>query len=142
MLLAEGLTMNWSSTHWIWTLLALALALAARGDSVNLFASCGPDCTPSPVVFTVPIGMEAAHFRILDLKAGKYCSKANARKLDGFCIRRHGQTVFIYYHQPHGIVSDPVPLDDLVLSKGRYELLAAPARGASVRLAFELREAS
>jgi hypothetical protein len=126
----------------VWIFAALLLSLAVRGDSVALFAKCGPDCEPSPASFAVPAGNEAAHFRIVALQAGKYCSNSNGRTLAGFCIRRGGQTVFVYYHRPQGPVSDPVPLDDLVLSRGRYELLAAPAKGASVRLAFDLREAA
>jgi hypothetical protein len=142
MLLVEGVMMSRSRLHMAWISAALLLALAVRGDSVTLFARCGPDCEPSPASFTVPAGREAAHFRVLDLRAGRYCSNSEGRSLSGFCIRRGGHTVFVYYQRAQGPVSDPVPLGDLVLSEGRYKLLAAPAKEASVRLAFDLREES
>jgi hypothetical protein len=142
MLYLEGVMMSRIRLQTVGIFAALLLSLAVRGDSPTLFAKCGPDCEPSPASFSVPAGKEAAHFRIVALQAGRYCSNSKGRTLAGFCIRRSGQTVFVYYHRPQGPVSDPVPLNDLVLPKGRYKLLAAPAKGASVRLTFDLRVAA
>jgi hypothetical protein len=58
----------------------------------------------------------------------------------GFSIHRGQDTVLVYYTGPNGAVSDPVPLEDLVLGPGDYSLRSAPARGASVTLSCTLRE--
>lgn len=109
-----------------------------RERQVSLTASCGPSCVPAPTAFTVPAGQHASGFRLARLSAGRACAGDGAASLAGFSIRRGARTVFVYYDNPDGPVSDPLPLEDLVLPSGTYELLAAPARGASVTLSFSL----
>jgi hypothetical protein len=121
-------------------LLAAALAAAAGGQArrLELTAVCGSNCDPPPVPFSVPAGHSAERFSLLRMVPGRACAGADSEKLSGFSIRRGREVVFVYYPGPRGIVSDPVPLGDLVLGPGSYALSAAPAQGASVTLEFEI----
>jgi hypothetical protein len=117
-------------------LLLPATRVAGRGRQVSLTSSCGPSCVPAPTAFTVPAGQRAGGFKLVRLSAGRACE--GSASMAGFSIRRGARTVLVYYDGPDGPVSDPLPLGDLVLAPGSYELLAAPARGASVTLSFTL----
>lgn len=121
---------------------ALLLVLALSSPSqpvgrVSVSASCPAGCTPAPTSFHVPGGSVAKGFTIESLGAGVPCS-GDAERIKGFSIRSGGQTVLVFYLRPSGPVSDPVPLEDLQLSAGTYQLYAAPAAGASVTLSYKL----
>lgn len=125
-------------------ILALSASLAAVGlwasqaRRVELTAACGTGCAPSPVPFVVPSGCVAERFAILRMIPGRACAGERAERLSGFSIRRGREVAFVYYPGPRGVVSDPVPLEDLSLGPGAYALLAAPAEGASVTLEFQV----
>lgn len=119
-------------------LCALVAAFASQGRTVVLSASCDANCEPAPRGFAVGRGEKARGFQVLNLVPGRYCSGQKGSYLAGFSIRRGRETVLVYYRGPQGTVSDPVPIEDLVLPPGQYTLLAAPAQGASVTLTFTL----
>lgn len=124
-------------------LLALCLLLAAidhRPGEPVLSASCGASCEPAAESFQVPSGHRACDFRILALRPGEPCSGGEGKPMAGFSIRSGRDTVLVYYTGPGGAVSDPVPLENLVLEPGPYGLYAVPARGASVTLSYTLKE--
>lgn len=133
------------ATRWRCILLAstaLLLGLAPSSSSpqagrVSVSASCPPGCTPTPTSLRVPGGSVAKGFAIESLGAGVPCS-GDAERIKGFSVRSGGQTVLVFYLRPSGPVSDPVPLEDLQLSAGTYQLYAAPAAGASVTLSYKL----
>ncbi len=115
-----------------------AVLVLAQARRVSLRSACGPDCRPEAGTIEVPAGMRAEAFRVDDLVAGACCTGGGTRRLAGFSIRRGAQTVLIYYMRPRGPVSDPVPLDSLTLSEGRYEFRVVSARGASAAISFDL----
>jgi hypothetical protein len=120
--------------------LLLALGLSSpgqQGASGSISASCPAGCKPGATSFQVPRGAVARGFAIRSLEAGRPCSERPER-VKGFSIRNGGQTVLVFYVRPTGPVSDPVPLEDLELSAGTYQLFAAPAAGASVTLTYSL----
>jgi|WetSurMetagenome_2_1015567.scaffolds.fasta_scaffold02137_4 hypothetical protein len=120
--------------------LLLALALSSpgqQGGKSSISASCLPRCRPSPTSFQIPRGTVARSFAIQSLQAGAACS-GEPERIKGFSIRSGGQTVLVFYLRSSGPVSDPVPLENLELPAGTYELLAAPASGASVTLTYSL----
>lgn len=117
---------------------ALVMTVASQGRAVVLSASCGASCEPAPRGFAVGRGEKARGFQVLNLVPGRYCSGLKGSYLAGFSIRRGRETMLVYYRGPQGMVSDPVPLEDLALPPGQYTLLAAPAQGASVTLSFTL----
>jgi hypothetical protein len=120
--------------------LLLALGLTSpgqQGGRETITASCLPGCRPIPTSFQVPRGSVGRGFAIRSLEAGTPCS-GDPERIKGFSIRNGGQTVLVYYLRPSGPVSDPVPVEDLELSAGTYQLLAAPAAGASVTLAYSI----
>ena len=119
------------------TLLASAPCSNAQGRRGSISASCPSGCDPAPSIFQVPSGYVARGFAIQSLVAGKACS-GTQEQLRGFSIRRGGQTVLVFYFGPSGPVSDPLPVEDLELAAGTYELYAAPASGASVTLSFQV----
>ncbi len=119
-------------------LLLLCLTGAASTGETVLTAACGPGCDPAPTGFTVPVPQSASHFRVVTLTPGRPCAGGVRTPVKGFSIRRGGQTVLVYYWTPGGLVSDPVPLDDLELGPGTYQLYAAPASGARVTLSFRI----
>ncbi len=124
-----------------WLPIALLLArtvVYSQGHEVFISSVCGASCEPAPRHFVVPPGREAASFRIVSLVPGTFCAGKKGRYVAGFSIRQGNQTVMVYYTSPTGPVSDPVPIDDLTLPSGDYDLFAAPAKGASVNLAFRL----
>ena len=125
---------------WFWAFCLLLACLAAHpsGREVSLFASCGPSCNPPAVDFQVPVGEKARSFRIISIIPGKPCSGKKTLALAGFSIRHVQDTVLVYYQGPEGTVSDPVPLEDLELPPGRYQLSAVPAAGASITLVFQV----
>jgi hypothetical protein len=104
---------------------------------VSITASCPAGCSPAPTFFKVPQGAVARGFAIQSLESGAACS-GQPERIKGFSIRNGGQTALVFYLRPSGPVSDPVPLEDLELSAGTYQLLAAPAAGASVTLTYSL----
>lgn len=112
------------------------MAVAPQDRSASVSASCGRDCIPAPSVFEVPRGLSARAFAIRSLSPGSTCSGASPLTLKGFSIRRGTQTVLVYYIGPTGTVSDPVPIQELELPSGTYQLYAAPASGAGVSLSF------
>ena len=118
----------------------LAAALPFCSGELVLSAACGAGCSPPARRFEIPQGHDASGFRILSLGPGEPCQGPPGRTMAGFSIRRGQDTVLVYYKGPNGAVSDPVPLEDLVLGPGDYSLSAAPARGASVTLSCTLRE--
>lgn len=118
----------------------LAAVLPFRSGELVLSASCGAGCSPPAHRFEIPQGHYASGFRLLSLRPGEPCQGPPGRTMAGFSIRRGQDTVLVYYTGPNGAVSDPVPLEDLVLGPGDYGLSAAPARGASVTLSYTLRE--
>ncbi len=120
------------------TALVVTRAPAAEDRTVSLSASCGASCAPAPSAFAIPQGHRGRAFRLASLVRGELCAGKSPRALAGFRIRRGRETVLVYYEGPDGVVSDPLPLEDLVLGPGVYELLAVPARGASVALTFQL----
>ena len=113
-------------------------ALFSDGEEIVLSASCGPGCDPQPSSFTVPAGHRASQFRIQSLTPGQPCSGGKVEPLAGFSIRRGSNTVAVYYRGSGAAVSDPVPLEDLALEPGPYQLLSVPAKGAAVTLACTL----
>lgn len=117
-------------------LLVLGMAAGPKDRSSSVSASCGRDCVPAPSQFEVPRGATASAFTIRALSPGSSCSGAPPRTLKGFSIRRGAQTVLVYYIGPSGTVSDPVPIQELELSPGTYQLYAVPASGAGVTLSF------
>jgi hypothetical protein len=119
-------------------LLLACLAAFSQGHEVFISSSCGASCEPAPKRFVIPPGREAGSFRVVSLVPGTFCAGKKGRKVAGFSIRRGNKTVMVYYTSPTGPVSDPVPLDDLVLPAGEYVLVSAPARNASASLAFKL----
>jgi len=122
-------------------LLAVLLSGAAvifKTQGLVLSASCGADCNPAPRAFTVPPGHRASQFQIQSLRAGEPCSGEKEGPMAGFSIRKEGDTVLVYYRSAKGLVSDPVPLEDLTLEPGQYKLLAIPAKGAAVSLSCAL----
>lgn len=123
---------------WAFFLLVAYLAAYPSGREALCSASCGPSCDPSPVDFHVPAGERAQGFRIVSIITGNPCSGKRSGALAGFSIRRGQETVLVYYQGPGGTVSDPVSLEDLELSPGKYQLFALPAAGASVTLSYSL----
>ena len=115
-----------------------AVLMLAQARRVSLRSACGPDCRPEASTIEVPAGMRAEAFRVDDLVEGACCTGGGTRRLAGFSIRRGSRTVLIYYLGPRGPVSDPVPLDALTLSPGRYEFRVVSARGASAAVSFDL----
>jgi|GEM_PF-4545529 len=113
-------------------------SLVSNPQELVLSASCGLGCDPKPSSFTVPAGHKAAQFRIRSLTSGEPCSGGKREPLAGFSIRRGGDTVVVYYRDSGGVVSDPVPLENLTLEPGPYLLLSVPAKGATVTLACTL----
>ena len=91
-----------------------------------------------PEAITLPIlrGLSARAFVIRSLSPGSACSGTPPQTLRGFSIRRGAQTVLVYYTGPTGTVSDPVPIQELELPSGTYQLYAVPAAGAGVSLSF------
>ena len=131
--------MNWRGLKILILVAAAALAAwAGPARRVELTATCGSGCDPSPVPFVVPAGHGAEGFAITRMVPGRSCAEGESERLSGLTIRRGRQTVFVYYPGPRGVISDPVPLGDLVLGPGNYSLSAAPARGALVTLEFEI----
>ncbi len=119
-------------------LLFLSLTGAASTGETVLKAACGPGCDPAPAGFTVPMGQAAYFFKVVALTPGRPCAGGKRDTVKGFSLRRGGQTVLVYYVKPGGVVSDPLPLEDLELGPGTYELYAVPASGASVTLSFRI----
>ena len=119
-------------------LLVSGMAVAPQNRSASVSASCGRDCIPAPSEFEVPRGLSARAFVIRSLSPGNACSGASPRTLKGFSIRRGAQTVLVYYIGPTGTVSDPVPIQELELPSGTYQLYAVPASGAGVSLSFAM----
>jgi hypothetical protein len=117
-------------------LLVSGMVVASQDRSSSVSASCGRDCIPAPTEFEVPPGDIARAFAIRSLSPGSACSETTPRTLRGFSIRRGAQTVLVYYTAPTGTVSDPVPIEELELTSGTYQLYAAPASGAGVTLSF------
>ena len=117
-------------------LLVLGMAVAPQERSASVSASCGRDCVPAPSAFEVPRGFSARAFAIRSLSPGSACSGTPPQTLKGFSIRRGAQTVLVYYIGPDGTVSDPVPIQELELPSGTYQLYAVPASGAGVNLSF------
>ncbi|MGA9750982.1 MAG: hypothetical protein WBS54_04285 [Acidobacteriota bacterium] len=116
----------------------VAVLMLAQDRRVSLRSTCGPDCRPEASTIEVPAGMRAEAFRVDDLVEGACCTGGGTRRLAGFSIRRGSRTVLIYYMRPRGPVSDPVPLDALTLSPGRYEFRVVSAKGASAAISFDL----
>lgn len=117
---------------------ALLGATAAGGSGASARATTSADCQPRPAALSVPAGSRAVRFRVLALQGGSPCAGGGEAR-EGFSLRRGATTVFVHYREPSGrSVWDPIPLSDLVLPPGDYSLLAAPAAGASVALAWEL----
>ena len=124
---------------WLPAALLLTGTLAfSQGHNVFVSSTCGGSCEPAPRHFVVPPGREAASFRIVSLVPGTFCAGKKGRYVAGFSIRQGNHTVMVYYTSPTGPVSDPVPIEDLTLPSGDYDLYAAPAKGATVNLAFKL----
>jgi hypothetical protein len=119
-------------------LLVSGMGVASQDRSASVSASCGRDCVPAPSQFEVPRDATARAFTIRSLSPGSSCSGASPRTLKGFSIRRGAQTVLVYYIGPAGTVSDPVPIQELELPSGTYQLYAAPASGSGVTLSFVL----
>ena len=119
-------------------MLLFAVALVPAGQDLVLSASCGPGCDPTPTPFTIPAGHRAVQFRVQSLRPGEPCAGSKAATLAGFSIRRGSDTVIVYYKGPRGVVSDPVPIESLVLEPGSYALLSVPANGATVTLGCAL----
>jgi len=116
------------------------LCITAGGVRKTITASCNPSCTARPGTFEVKTGTRAERFVIVVLKAGRRCGDAKKFSRAGFCIKKGDRVVYTYYEGKRGIVSDPVPLEDLVLESGRYSLFAAEAKNALVRLALDVVE--
>ncbi len=112
------------------------MAVAPQDRSASVSASCGRNCIPAPSEFEVPRDLSARAFVIRSLSPGRTCSGTPPQTLQGFSIRRGAQTVFVYYIGPTGTVSDPVPIQELELPSGTYQLYAVPASGAGVSLSF------
>jgi len=118
-------------------LIASGLAMIGQPRRVSVTATCLQGCRPSPSSFQVPPGVLAKGFAIRSLTAGRACS-GSSEQVKGFSIRRGDQTVLVFYLGPAGPVSDPLPIEDLELAAGAYQLYAAPASGASVTLTYSL----
>ncbi len=119
-------------------LAAWAIVAFRAQETLTLRAATAEGCKPSPAVFRVPQGSVAERFRIEELRAGRPCGQGGGAT-EGFSVRRGSTTVFVYYRDAQGeAVSDPCPLQSLVLEAGGYALYATPATGAAATISYNL----
>ena len=118
------------------TLIILNLSASEKHPTVS--SSCNSSCSVKPGIFEVKGGTRAISFKIVQLKPGRCCGDGKKMAPAGFSIKSDGKIIFTYYVTANETVSDPVPIDQLMLDSGRYEILSSVATGSYVKLSMEV----
>lgn len=121
-------------------LMLVFLSSAADADWVE--ARIDQSCFPALGLFEVPAQLTASNLKFADLTSGNNCAGGGTPEIESFSIlsAASAQAVYSYSRSRSGGAPTewPMPLSQLKLGPGKYQLSVGGGRGAYVRLSWFL----